>query len=41
MISSVRAFELEGNTLRYEMEIPTTKVERSTPYVKGVLQCVK
>lgn len=30
MISSARRFELEGATLRYEMEMHTTKVEQST-----------
>jgi hypothetical protein len=38
MISSARRFELEGDTLRYEMEMQTTKVERSTSHLKIVLQ---
>ena len=37
MISSARIFELEGNTLRYEMEMHTTKVNQSTPHVKITL----
>ena len=41
MISSARIFELEGDTLRYEMEMRTTKVEQSTPHLKGTLQHVK
>lgn len=41
MISSARTFELEGDTLRYEMEMHTTKVDQSTPHVKIVLQRVK
>jgi hypothetical protein len=41
MISSARVFELEGDTLRYEMEMHTTKVEQSTPHVKIVLQRIK
>jgi len=41
MISSARAFELEGDTLRYEMEMHTTKVEQSTPHVKIALERVK
>src|SRR5262245_49531368 len=38
MVSSSRTFELEGNTLRYEMEMHTTKVEQSTPHLKGALR---
>jgi THAP4-like, heme-binding beta-barrel domain len=38
MISSPRTFELEGDTLRYEMEMQTTKVEQSMPHVKIVSQ---
>src|SRR5258706_4422829 len=34
MVSSARTFELEGDTLRYEMEMQTTKVNQSTPHVK-------
>lgn len=41
MISSARTFELEGDTLRYEMEMHTTKVEQSTPHVNITLQRVK
>ena len=41
MISSARTFELEGDTLRYEMEMHTTRVEQSTPHVKISLQRVK
>jgi THAP domain-containing protein 4 len=41
MISSARRFELEGDNLRYEMEMHTTKVEQSTPHVKIALQRVK
>ena len=41
MISSVRVFELEGDNLRYEMEMHTTKVEQSTQHLKIVLQHVK
>jgi hypothetical protein len=41
MISSVRMFELEGNTLHYEMEMQTTKVDQSTPHVNIVLQRIK
>ena len=41
MISSTRAFELEDDTLRYEMEMHTTKVDQSTPHVKIVLQRIK
>ena len=37
MISSARTFELEGDTLRYEMEMLTTKVESLTPHVKMTL----
>ena len=38
VISSARTFELEGDTLRYGMEMQTTKVVRSTPHIKMVLQ---
>ena len=38
MISSARTFELTGDTLRYEMEMQTTKVEQSTPHLKITLQ---
>jgi hypothetical protein len=38
MISSARTFELEGDILRYEMEMQTTKVNQSTPHLKIALQ---
>ena len=38
MVSSARTFELEGDTLRYEMEMHTTKVDQSTPHLEIVLQ---
>src|SRR6185436_8870228 len=38
MVSSARTFELEGDTLRYEMEMQTTKVNQSTPHLKIALQ---
>jgi hypothetical protein len=38
MISSARRFELEGDTLHYEMEMQTTKVERSTSHLQITLQ---
>ena len=41
MVSSARAFELEGDTLRYEMEMQTTKVNQSTPHLKIALQRIK
>lgn len=41
MVSSARTLELEGDTLRYEMEMQTTKVSRSTPHVKITLQRTK
>ncbi len=41
MISSARTFELEGDTLRYEMEMHTTKVNESTPHVKIALQRIR
>lgn len=41
MISSTRTFELEGDTLRYEMAMHTTKVEQLTPHLKMTLQRVK
>jgi THAP domain-containing protein 4 len=41
MISSTRTFELESNTLRYEMGMQTTKVEQITPHLKIILQRIK
>lgn len=41
MVSSARRFELEGDTLRYEMEMQTTKVNQSTPHLKIALQRIK
>jgi hypothetical protein len=38
MISSRRMLELDGDTLRYEMEMQTTKVDRSTSHLKIALQ---
>jgi len=41
MIASTRTFELEGDTLRYEMGMHTTKVMQLTPHLKIALQRVK
>ena len=41
MISSRRMFELDGDTLRYDMEMHTTRVEQLTPHLKISLQRVK
>ena len=41
MISSTDAFELEGDTLLYEMGMHTMKVEQLTPHLKITLQRVK
>jgi len=41
MVSSARRFELEGDTLRYEMEMQTTKVEPSTLHLKIELHRAK
>ena len=41
MISSTRRFELEGNTLRYEMEMHTTAVDRPTKHLAVTLQRIK
>jgi len=41
MVSSARTFELEADTLRYQMEMHTTKVNQSTPHLKIALQRVK
>src|SRR6266498_254000 len=40
MISSARTFELEGDSLYYEMEMQTTKVNESTLHLKIALQRV-
>jgi hypothetical protein len=41
MISSARMFELDDSTLRYEMEMHTTKVGQSTPHLKIALQRIQ
>ena len=41
MVSSARTFELEGDTLRYEMEMQTTKVNQLTQHLKIALQRIK
>ena len=41
MVSSMRMLKLEDDTLRYEMGMHTTKVERLTPHLKITLQRVK
>jgi len=41
MISSARTFEMEGDTLRYEMEMQTTTVERLMSHLKIGLMRVK
>jgi hypothetical protein len=41
MISSMRSFELEGDILRYEMGMHTTKVEGLTPHLKIGLERLK
>ncbi|HET6595663.1 MAG TPA: FABP family protein [Anaerolineales bacterium] len=41
MVSSIRTFELVGDTLRYDMAMQTTKVEQLTPHLKITLQRVK
>jgi hypothetical protein len=41
MVSSARTFLLEGDTLRYTMEMQTTKVDQSTPHLKISLQRIK
>ena len=38
MVLSARRFELDGDTLRYEMEMQTTKVEQMTQHLKITLQ---
>lgn len=40
MVSSARRFELEGDTLRYEMEMQTTAVEQMTQHLNITLQRV-
>jgi hypothetical protein len=41
MLSTARTLELEGDILRYEMEMQTTKVAQSTPHLKVALQRIK
>jgi THAP domain-containing protein 4 len=41
MVSSARTFELESDTLRYEMEMQTTEVNQSTPHLKITLHRIK
>lgn len=38
MVSSTRVFELDGNTLRYEMEMQTTKVNKPSHHLKISLE---
>lgn len=40
-VRSARIFELDGDTLRYEMEMQTTKVDQMTQHLKIVLQRAK
>lgn len=41
VVSSARTFELEGDTLRYEMEMQTTEVNQLTPHLKITLHLIK
>jgi len=41
MVSSARTFELEGDSLRYEMEMQTTKVNQLTGHLKIALRRIK
>ena len=41
MVSSARIFELEGDSLRYEVEMQTTEVNRLTEHLKITLHPVK
>jgi THAP domain-containing protein 4 len=41
VVSSARIFELEGDTLRYEMEMQTTEVNQLTPHLKITLHPIK
>jgi len=41
MVSSARTFELEGDTLHYEMEMQTTKVNQLTQHLKIALRHIK
>lgn len=41
MISSARTFELEGDSLRYEVEMQTTKVNQLTKHLEITLKRVK
>jgi len=41
MVSSARRFELDGDTLRYEMEMQTTAIERSKTHLKAELRRTK
>jgi hypothetical protein len=41
MVSTARTFELQGDTLRYEVEMQTTAVDRLTTHLKIALRRVK
>ena len=41
MVSTARAFELEGDQLRYEMAMSTTKVTDLTQHLAITLECVQ
>jgi hypothetical protein len=41
VLSSARTFEVEGDILRYEMEMQTTEVNRLTHHLKIALRHIK
>jgi hypothetical protein len=41
VLASARTIELEGDTLRYEMEMQTTKVDQLTQHLKITLQRIR
>jgi THAP domain-containing protein 4 len=41
MVSSTRRFELDGDTLRYKVEMQTTAVDRSTQHLENTLHRLK
>jgi len=41
VLSSARIFELEGDTIRYEMEMQTTEINRLTQHLKITLHPIK
>jgi len=38
MVASMRTFEIENDTLRYQMKMQTTRVAELTPHLEAILR---